>query len=273
MSTQPAAEFATLTTDDLVTGEGVALDLPPASLGLRLTSGLIDFVVTIAVFLVSYLLLALATINASDALILLSAVAAAILTFVVFPTLLETLTRGRSLGKLAVGLRTVREDAGPITFHHALVRAMVGFIEIFFIFGPLPYFFSILINRRGKRLGDLAAGTYVIRDRVALRLPLPPPMPPELAHWARHADLASLPTGLALAVRQFLGRLPTLDPHSRQRVGSDLLTDVRQYVAPAPPTGAPPEVVLGAVIAERRDRDLARLRRDEEFRSKLAARD
>jgi len=272
MSTQPAAEFATITTDDLVTGEGVALDLPPASLGLRLASGLIDLVVTVVLFVSSLLVLLIATINTSQALVDVTVVAASIITFAVYPTVLETLTRGRSLGKLALGLRTVRDDAGPISYHHALVRALIGYVEIYVLTG-VPAFFSMLISSKGKRLGDFAAGTYVIRDRVALRLPPPPPMPPELAHWARTADLASLPTGLSLAVRQYLGRLPTLDPHSRQRVGSDLLTEVRRYVAPAPPQGAPPETVLGAVIAERRNRDLARLRRDEEFRSRLAARD
>ena len=45
-----APEFATLTTDDLVTGEAVALDLPPASLGSRIVSGLIDVVVTMILF-------------------------------------------------------------------------------------------------------------------------------------------------------------------------------------------------------------------------------
>lgn len=266
------AEFATITTDDLVTGEGVALDLPPASLGLRLSSGLIDFVVTVVVYLVSLFVLLIATSNASQALFQLSIVAATMITFAVYPTVLETLTRGRSLGKLALGLRTVRDDAGPITFHHALVRALIGFVEIYGL-SAVPYFFAVLMSKRGKRLGDFAAGTYVIRDRVALRLPPPSPMPPHLAHWARTTDLASLPTGLALAVRQYLGRLPTLDPHSRHRVGTDLLAEVRQYVAPAPPADAPPELVLGAVIAERRERDLARLRRDEQFRARLAARD
>lgn len=266
------AEFATITTDDLVTGEGVALDLPPASLGLRLTSGLIDVMVTVVVYIVSLFVLLIATTNASQALFQLSIVAATVVTFAVYPTVLETLTRGRSLGKLALGLRTVRDDAGPITFHHALVRALVGFVEIY-AFSAVPAFFSMLISQRGKRLGDFAAGTYVIRDRVSLQLPPPPQMPPQLAAWARTADLASLPTGLALGVRQYLGRFPTLDPHSRQRVGDDLVAEVRKYVAPAPPTGAPPELVLGAVVAERRERDLARLRRDEQFRARLASRD
>ena len=72
------------------------------------------------------------------------------------------------------------------------------------------------MSSRGKRLGDYAAGTYVVRDRVRLRLAPPTLMPPPLAAWARPADMAALPTGLALAVRQFLGRLPTLDPQSRR---------------------------------------------------------
>lgn len=266
------AEFATITTDDLVTGEGVALDLPPASLGLRLTSGLIDVTVTVVVYLVTLFVLLVATAGTSLALFELSFVAATVLTFAVYPTVLETLTRGRSLGKLALGLRAVRDDAGPITFHHALVRALVGFVEIYALSG-VPAFFSMLMSQRGKRLGDYAAGTYVIRDRVSLRLPVPPQMPPALAGWARTADLAALPTGLALGIRQYLGRFPSLDPHSRQRVGEQLVAEVSRYVAPAPPAGAPPELVLGAVVAARRERDLARLKRDEQFRSRLASRD
>ncbi len=265
-------EFALTTTDDLVTGEGVALDLPPASLGLRLASGLIDLVVMIVLLIAILIMLAIATLNASPALMDAAGVLGVILALAVYPTLLETLTRGRSLGKLALGLRTVRDDAGPITFHHALVRALAAVVEVFVTSGALA-FFSMLVSKRGKRLGDFLAGTYVIRDRVALRLPPPPPMPPQLAQWARSADLATLPTGLALAVRQYLARLPNLDPHSRERVGSELLAEVRQYVAPAPPSSAPPEMVLGAVVAERRERDLARLWRDDQFRSRLAARD
>ena len=85
--------------------------------------------------------------------------------FVVVPTTLETLTRGQSLGKLALGLRTVRDDAGPISFQHAFVRALVGVVEIW-VFTGVPAFFCALVTPRGKRLGDFAAGTYVVRERV-----------------------------------------------------------------------------------------------------------
>ncbi|GAA3668754.1 hypothetical protein GCM10022237_30790 [Nocardioides ginsengisoli] len=265
----PTATFATVTADDLVTGEGVALDLPAASLGLRMLSGLIDVLVTIGTLIAFIILLVTATAVAHDeALVGAGVVLTMVLTFLVVPTTIETLTRGRSLGKLALGLRAVRDDGGPISFHHALVRALIGFVEIY-VTGGVPAFFSIMLSTRGKRLGDYAAGTYVVRERVPLRLPPPPPMPPQLAMWARGTDLATLPTGTALAVRQFLGRLPTLDPVSRDRIGRALVADVLPYVAPAPPAGAPPELVLAAVIAERRTRDLARLRRDDELRARL----
>lgn len=276
MPSQPAT-FATLTSDDLVTGEGVALDLPPASLGIRLASGLIDVLAVAVLFVVSLIVLLTAAAWMQDeALFAAATVATNIVVFLVFPTAIETLTRGRSLGKLAFGLRTVRDDAGPITFHHALTRALIGYVEIYLpaviALPGVPAFFAMLLNDRGKRLGDHAAGTYVVRERVRLQLPQPTGMPPGLMHWAQHADLASLPTGVALAVRQYLGRLATLDPQTRHRVGSQLLADVRQYVAPAPPSDAPPDAVLAAVIAERRERDLARLRRDHALRDRLFSR-
>src|ERR687896_2760140 len=190
-------EFATLTSDDLVTGEAVALDLPPASLGVRIASGLIDVVVTVVLLVVIVLIASIAAIGTDQALATVALIGSIILVFLVVPTTLETLTRGRSLGKLVLGLRTVRDDAGPISFQHAFARALIGFVEIYAFTGA-PAFFSALLSGRGKRLGDYAAGTYVVRERVHLRLPPPPQMPPPLAHWAAGADIASLPTGLAV---------------------------------------------------------------------------
>jgi uncharacterized RDD family membrane protein YckC len=265
-----APEFATLTTDDLVTGEAVALDLPPAGLGIRIASGLVDLVVTLIAFVAAVFVLLTATLQTSGALMWAAFVGTMILVFLVLPSTLETLTGGKSIGKLACGLRTVRDDAGPITFQHAFVRALVGFVEIY-AFTGVPAFFSALVSPRGKRLGDYAAGTYVVRDRVRLRLPPPVAMPPALAPWARSADISALPTGLALAVRQFLGRLPTIDARSRQVLGTRLADQVAEHVAPPPPPGTPPELYLAAVVASRRERDQARLAREAALRRRLTA--
>ena len=261
-------EFATLTADDLITGEAVALDLPPAGVGVRIASGLIDFTVTILLLVLAIVVATTASFRSDDALFTVALIGTTVLVFVVVPTALETITRGKSLGKLALGLRTVRDDAGPISFQHAFVRALIGFVEIY-AFTGVPAFLSAMINARGKRLGDFAAGTYVVRERVALQLGRPAVMPPHLATWAEGADMSSLPTGMMLAVRQFLGRLPTLDAQARATIGDRLAADVATHVAPAPPPGTPPEDFLAAVIASRRERDLARLEREAALRRRL----
>ena len=254
--------------DDLVTGEAVALDLPAATVGLRLASGLIDLACEAALLLLVYLLALVAVAGSDAALLAVATVVSLVGVLVAAPAAMETLTRGKTPGKLAVGLRTVRDDAGPIAFRHAVVRALVGFVEIWLLSG-VPALICALVNPRGKRLGDLAAGTYVVRDRFRFPGVRPSTMPPQLASWAAHADLGPLPDGLALATRQFLDRAPTLNPASRATLGSQLVEQALARVAPAPPPGHHPETVLAAVLAERRRRDEARLARDDALRARL----
>ena len=269
--TPQVPEFATLTSDDLVTGEAVALDLPPAGLAVRIASGLLDIIVTVVLLFIVLLVMVVAALPGGQALLAVASIGSTIMVFLVYPATLETLTRGRSLGKLATGLRTVRDDGGPITATHALVRALIGFVEIY-AFTGIPALLSAMLSHKGKRLGDYAAGTYVVRDRVRLVLPQPARMPPHLARWAATADISSLPVGLALGVRQYLGRVHEITPQSRAVLGTQLAEQVRPYVAPPPPAATSPEDFLAAVIASRRDRDLARLQREDQFRRKLTAR-
>jgi hypothetical protein len=147
----------------------------------------------------------------------------------------------------------------------------VGFVEIWGLVGA-PALVCSLVSPRGKRLGDMVAGTYVVRDRFPFPVVRPVMMPPQLARWAAAADLAPLPDGLALATRQFLNRASTLNPASRATLGTQLLTRALEHVAPPPPPGHHPETVLSAVLAERRRRDEARLARDEALRSRLRLR-
>jgi uncharacterized RDD family membrane protein YckC len=254
--------------DDLVTGEAVALELPAAGIAIRALSGFLDLLVAGVALYVGLFVAVLTTESADDAIVGVVMTVLVALVSVVLPTTMETLTRGRTLGKLATGLRTVRDDAGPIGFRHALTRALVGFVEIWVMFG-VPALVSGLVSSKGKRLGDYAAGTYVVRERVHLTLPPAPMMPPHLASWAAGADIARLPDGLAMAVRQFLMRAPLLSPQSRTTLGVQLRDEVVAHVAPQPPAGIHPELVLAAVIADRRRRDAIRLERDAALRRRL----
>jgi uncharacterized RDD family membrane protein YckC len=256
--------------DELVTGEAVALDLPVATVGVRIASGLIDVLVQLVLLVVVVLVGFQAVSTTDQALFGVAVVVGTVLVFVAVPTATETLTRGKTLGKLALGLRTVRDDAGPISFRHALVRALVGFVEVW-AFSGVPALVCALVSPRGKRVGDVAAGTYVVRERFPMPQVRPAAMPPQLAGWAGSADIAPLPEGLALAVRQFLDRASTLNPRSRETLGVDLVRQALTHVAPAPPAGHHPETVLAAVLTERRRRDEARMARDEQLRVRLRA--
>jgi uncharacterized RDD family membrane protein YckC len=246
----------------LVTGEAVVLDLRPASFATRALAWALDQVVVVAVgialiWLASTALTTLDT-SATGAVI----VVALVTTLIVLPTAVETLTRGRSLGKVAAGLRVVRDDGGPIRVRHAFVRALLAFFETYATGGSVALI-SSLWNRSGKRLGDLLAGTYVVRERTAAAPPPPPLMPPELAGWAHGADIGRIPDPLATAARQLLARATSLHPASRERLGVDLAERVSRYVAPPPPGAVHPERFLAAVLAERRERDLTRLQAEQ----------
>lgn len=263
-----AAGYRSYGTDDLVTGEGVEVELPIAGVPSRAASGLIDLLVAGALLLGGSIALSLLTAGASDAVAGAAGIILAVGVTVALPTLVETFTRGRTLGKLALGLRVVRDDGGPITVRHALTRALVGWVEIYLLFGS-GALVTAMVNPRAKRLGDMAAGTYVVTQRAPMRMLPPPQMPPGLARWAAGADLAALPPGLAIAVRQFLGRAQTLSPASRHQLGQELLGAVLPHVAPPPPPGFHAEYVLAAVVADRRRRDADRLAREDALRQRV----
>jgi uncharacterized RDD family membrane protein YckC len=195
---------------DVVTGEAVALELRLAQLPTRALALMIDMALQvgalIGLFLVVGALGGSLDGTATAALFLVVTVSV----IVGYPLVLETLTRGKTVGKLAFGLRAVRDDGGAIRFRQALARALIEVVEIWLLFG-VPALFCSLINPKGKRIGDLAGGTVVVRERVPAEAGARAEMPPELASWAASADMGRVPADLALAIRQFLARAPSLD--------------------------------------------------------------
>lgn len=255
-------------TERFVTGEAVEIELPAASLPVRMLSGLIDLVVVaLGVLLLVWVLPW--ELFAAD-LALGQAFGIALMAFVMagLPITLETLTHGRTVGKLVMGLRTVRDDTGPIGLRHATIRALAGTLELWMTFGALALIVATT-NERAKRLGDYLAGTYVVRDRVRLKLTAAPPMPTELAGWAAQADIGVFPAALSVALRQFLLRSSQLEPHARRRTREELIGAVLARVSPQPPPGHHPEQVMTAVLAERRRRDEQRLEREDALRTRV----
>ena len=243
--------------DETLIGEGVVLDTAAATLGARTASALIDGVTLLTLFTVTFIPLNMFALSALDY----AAATALVIThvvgvFVAVPVAVETLTRGRSVGKAALGIRIVRDDGGPIAFRQALSRGLLAFFELWITVGAIALIASVT-NQRGKRVGDLLAGTYALQVRASKSQHSPLEVAPSLAAWADTIDIRRLPDGLALTVRQFLTRAPGLHPSSRDELGRSLAAELMPFVSPVPPAGTHPEAMLSTVLAVRRDREYA----------------
>lgn len=246
--------------EDVVTGEAVVIDVPCARFPSRMVAIAIDIVVQFVLFAV--LAVAIAATQASAHLDAAAAAAIAlsvtVLILVGYPTIFETLSRGRSLGKLAMGLRVVGDDGGPERFRQALVRALAAVFEIWMLLGA-PALITSLLSAKGKRLGDLFAGTFVIQERLRAQPGAPVTMPPVLASWAASLELSGLPDDTAAIARSYLSRFWELAPAAREEFGRRIAAEVAARVSPPPPPGTPPAAYLSAVLAERRAREMARM--------------
>jgi cell division septation protein DedD len=185
-------------------------------------------------------------------------IAAFVLILVGGPIAVETLSHGRSLGKLAFGLRVVRDDGGPIRFRHALVRGAIGVVEILMTVGVVACIAS-LVSARGRRLGDVFAGTLVVRERVSAgQTAFVPPPPPWLTGRFAELDLSAVPDGLWLAIRQYLTRMQQLDPQVGWAMAERLAADLVARTGAPAPQGVPSAAYLAAVVQERQARDVRR---------------
>jgi uncharacterized RDD family membrane protein YckC len=244
--------------EPVVTGDAVVLDVQIAQLPVRALSAMIDCTVVFVAYVIGVLLWATTLSEFDTALSAAVLIIFTVLALVGYPTVFETATRGRSLGKIALGLRVVSDDGSPERFRQALFRALAGVIEIW-IFAGGPAVICSLLSPKGKRIGDIFAGTIVIIERVP-RLTPPPPMPPQLAWWASSLQLSGLGVDQSELARQFLSRASQLDIRIRDQIAYRITGEVVAQISPPPPPGAPPQLVLAAVLAERHRRELERLR-------------
>ena len=242
---------------DVVTGDAVVVEVSIAQLPVRAVGAVIDLTVIFSLYILG-LMLAVATLQAfDDALVGAFVVIFTVLALVGYPVIFETATRGRSLGKMAMGLRVVSDDGGPERFRQALFRALAALVEIWALAGG-PAVICSLLSSKGKRIGDVFAGTVVISERGP-KLEPPPVMPPALAMWASTLQLSGLRPETAQLARQFLSRATQLHPQVREQMAYRITSDVAAQISPPPPPGVPAPYVLAAVLAERHRRELMRL--------------
>ena len=232
--------------DDRVTigtPEGVQLELVLAGLGSRFVARLLDSVIQLAI------IIALAVgVGVSSAPGFLRAIVAVLVFLVVFgyDVPFEVLNDGRTIGKMTAGIRVVGRQGEPIGFVTSANRnimRIVDFLPILYAVGVV----SIVSTGSDQRLGDLTAGTLVLRDKFPGIDEHPPPITVPVAAVAAW-DVSALDGDDVVTIRQFLDRRLALKADVRAYFANALAAQVAPKVAGAP-YGAHPEYLLEGVVA------------------------
>ncbi|MGI9604726.1 MAG: RDD family protein [Acidimicrobiales bacterium] len=242
----------------IVTPQGVVLDLEAAGVGYRGFGRVLDLLLLIVVGaavlpIMSFLLGGTA-----------GRVLQLLVIFVVifgYPLVAETWWRGRTLGKAALGLRVVTVEAAPIGFREAAIRSMFQLIDIG-SFGIIALLAGVVTDR-SQRLGDVAAGTFVIRDPKSLAhipaVPFTPPMGFE--PLVSELDVSKLRPEQERLVRSFLLRVGELTRAARLELGTNIADATASRLGHDRRPFGDAETYLAAVMAARqlREGDLAEL--------------
>ncbi|MGD0449256.1 MAG: RDD family protein [Candidatus Dormibacteria bacterium] len=243
-------------TQRVTTADNVGISFRVAGVATRLTAALLDLLVLGCLLLiVSVLVIAIATAaagNSSEAstLVVLSLLsyllfASWVIIAVLYFTISEAVSGGKTLGKSAMGIRVIRVDGGTASIGEYFLRSAAYIVDIFGV-GAILLFF----HPQSRRLGDLVAGTVVVRERSPLTLitaTAPAPV------YLRTRDAGPGIDGLShlgehelSAVRTFLSR-PGLRPEQRADLAGRLtarLLDRMELPLGAPERRWPPELFL-----------------------------
>jgi uncharacterized RDD family membrane protein YckC len=211
------------------TPEGVSLELPLAGVGSRFIALLMDSLLQLLAF---GLLIALLAVTGAGGFAAAAVTAAAgfALTFA-YPVAFELAAAGRTPGKRWSGLRVVCDDGSPVTVRGSALRNLLRLVDVLpgmYLVGAI----AIFATGKNQRLGDLVAGTVVVREpRAGARVAEPPPAlaagdPEDLPAW----DASGLSDADLAALRRFLERRHALDVVSRNLLARDLADRLRPRV-------------------------------------------
>jgi uncharacterized RDD family membrane protein YckC len=236
----------------LVTPEAVVLQFETASVASRLLAIFIDLAIQVPLLVLANLALALFVSAAGAG----GWVGVSLLFGIVFMVLLgypvgfESLWRGRTPGKAAMGLRVVTREGAPIRFRHAAIRGSLGLIDFWLTSGAAAVI-SVLVTRDNQRLGDLAAGTLVLRERTGAGTPAAVRFapPPGYEDYAAALDVGGLSAQQYGAVRSFLLRAGSLPPPARAALATQLAVPLAAAMRHEPPATVSPEAFLVCVAA------------------------
>ncbi len=160
-------------TIEVLTPESIPLTLEPAGIGTRFGAVLVDMMIQLVTALVGLIVGSIASAllgwSFGSTLFEVFVIIGGFLLLFGYFILFETIWNGQTPGKKMFGLRVVRDGGRPVDFFSVATRNLVRIAD----FLPMVYAFgagAIFFHPQYKRLGDMAAGTVVVREREAKTL-------------------------------------------------------------------------------------------------------
>lgn len=233
----------------IVTPEAVLLEFETAGVASRTIAELLDLGVQFAGLMVVLIAVSfVSTVVGGDVLAVVVSLVAFFFALVGYPAVMETFWNGRTLGKAAMGLRVVTREGAPERFRHAAIRSMIGLVEIYLLLG-IPAVISIVTSRRDQRLGDLVAGTLVLRQRAGRRAapPVAFGVPWNWEAYVQSLDVSPITDEQYGVVRAVLLRLGELTPAARWQVTTEVATAVAGQMRIPVPVQVAPDMFLTCV--------------------------
>ena len=233
---------------ELVTPEGVVLDLAPADVASRVLARTLDLVVCgTALYAV---LIGVAAVSPPIWLLIVVITVAVFLGVFVYPAVLEATWRGRTVGKAATGLRVVTETGGPIGVRHAATRSALSVVDLLTVAGFVGMA-SILLSSRRQRLGDLAAGTIVVRTRDPRRVSSNRfAVPVEYEAFASSLETPVLEPGEVVLARDVLRAAQAKSPHDVEPHARALALHLDAKLGSRRPELMPAQTFLQCVVVQ-----------------------
>ncbi|MEM9712302.1 MAG: RDD family protein [Actinomycetota bacterium] len=249
----------------VVTRDAVALHLELAGVPARAFARLIDSIAQVLLLFAVLIPLTFAGGEVDDTAVIIVSVVTVFLVVFVVPAAFEVLWQGRTPGKAALGLAVTTVEGGRVGVRHAAARSMLALVDLYATTGLV----AIVVagaSRRGQRLGDLVAGTTVVRRPRGFTEDRPVRFdPPQgLAGFASTLPVERLDAADHLLVRDLLLRADGLEIGARRRLVDGVVTLVEGRMGVRRPPRLDPETFLVCVVASSQ-----RLRADRPPRRRL----
>lgn len=236
---------------DLLTPEGVSLNFRGAGIGSRILARAVDIALQLILLILFGIVAGLVGLIGSFRSAQILYILLYILIIFGYPAVFESRYKGKTLGKKILGIKVITLSGEPLSFSKASLRSLIGLIETFFFFICIPF---ALFTKNGQRLGDLAAGTVVIKEKKTIQIPIRFAPPSGMEDYCKTLDTSLLTPAQYSLTREYLFRARGLRFESREALADEFAHAISKQTKNVIPANMHPGYFVYASVVAHQSR-------------------